>query len=46
VTRPNRAKARKEIGREGKGPGRMMQWQDMLTMEMWEKMNDDRKKHS
>ena len=29
---------------EGKGSEGMMQWQDMLMMEMWEKMTDDQKK--
>ena len=29
---------------QGQGPEGMMQWQDMLMMEMWEKMTDDQKK--
>ena len=29
---------------EGKGSEGMMQWQDMLMMEMWEKMTADQKK--
>lgn len=28
----------------GTGPGGMLQWQDMLTNEMWEKMTDEQKK--
>lgn len=29
---------------QGQGPEGMMQWQDMLMMEMWEKMTADQKK--
>ena len=29
---------------QSKGPEGMMQWQDMLMMEMWEKMAADQKK--
>lgn len=29
---------------QGKGPESMMQWQDMLIMEMWEKMTENQKK--